>query len=89
MEDVTDDAQTLRMRLHSAGLSAAAVDAAWPGWWTEDAEGSPSARAELRFALARNLGLSAKALVGERVDFVWRDTARFKHLAECCTALGW
>jgi hypothetical protein len=82
-EDVTDDAQSLRKRLRNAGLSAAAVDAAWPGWWTDDADSSPSARAELRFALARNLGLSAKALVGERVDFVWRDSARFKHLADC------
>lgn len=78
-----DSAQSLRRRLRSAGLSAAAINAAWPGWWTDDADASPSARAELRFALARNLGLSAKALVGERVDFVWRDTARFKHLADC------
>jgi hypothetical protein len=80
---VKDNAQGLRKRLRSAGLSAAAVDAAWPSWWTDDADSSPSARAELRFALARKLGLSAKALVGERVDFVWRDTARFKHLGDC------
>lgn len=78
-----DDAKGLRKCLREAGLSTAAVDAAWPGWWNDDADSSPSARAELRFALARNLGLSAKALVGERVDFIWRDTARFKHLANC------
>lgn len=80
---MSGSAKDLRKQLREAGLSAPAIDAAWPGWWDEEADASPSARAELRFALARNLGLSARALVGERVDFVWRDTARFKHLAEC------
>lgn len=75
------DANALRRALRHAGLSRGAVDAAWPDWWTDEAETSPSARANLRFALARNLGLSPKALVGERVEFVWRDRARFKNLA--------
>src|SRR5262249_7992443 len=44
------------------------------------AETSVSAKTELRLAVARNLGLSPTALVGERVDFVWHDRARFKHL---------
>ncbi|MDO9501400.1 ImmA/IrrE family metallo-endopeptidase [Falsiroseomonas sp.] len=79
---MTGSTRELRKRLREAGLSTEAVEAAWPAWWEDGAEASPSARAELRFALARNLGLSAKALVGERVEFVWRDTARFKHLAD-------
>ena len=75
----TDD---LRQSLRSAGLSREAIDAAWPAWWDEGASSSPSARAELRFALARNLGLSAPSLLGSRVEFVWRDRARFKNLSD-------
>lgn len=74
------DTQKLRLALQLAGLSKRAIDAAWPSWWSDAASESPSAQAELRFTLARNLGLSAKSLVGERVEFVWKDTARFKHL---------
>jgi hypothetical protein len=74
------DAKSLRGALRHAGLSRSAIDAAWPDWWTDEAETSPSARADLRFALAHNLGLSPKALIGERVEFVWRDRARFKNL---------
>lgn len=74
------DADSLRTELRGAGLSRAAVDAAWPEWWSDEADRSVSARAELRLAVARNLGLAPKSLVGERVDFVWRDRARFKHL---------
>ena len=70
----------LKAGLRKAGLSSGVIDAAWPSWWTTAAEGSPSAQAELRFALARKLGLSAPALMGDRVDFVWKDEARFKHL---------
>jgi hypothetical protein len=74
------DADSLRDELRAAGLSRAVVDAAWPDWWSDQAEASVSARTELRLAVARNLGLAPKALVGERVDFVWRNRARFKHL---------
>lgn len=70
----------LKTDLRKAGLSDSAIQAAWPSWWTQDAEGSPSAQAELRFTLARNLGLSAPALLGDRVDFVWREEAKYKHL---------
>lgn len=77
---MTNDANSLRAELLAAGLSRAAVDAAWPEWWSDQAEASVSARTELRLAVARNLGLAPKALIGERVDFVWRDRARFKHL---------
>jgi Zn-dependent peptidase ImmA (M78 family) len=68
----------LKRDLRQAGLSNSVIQAAWPSWWSQDAEGSPSAQAELRFALARKLGLSAPALMGDRVDFVWKDEARFK-----------
>lgn len=74
------DADSLKAELRAAGLSKAAVDAAWPEWWSDRADGSTSARTELRLAVARNLGLSPSSLIGERVDFVWRDRARFKHL---------
>lgn len=72
---------TLIQRLRKAGFSRAAITAAWPTWWTEEAGTTPSGRAELRFALARRLGLEPKPLLGERVEFVWNDEARFKHLS--------
>jgi hypothetical protein len=78
---VAIESNKLRKDLHDAGLSDQAIDAAWPTWWSEEADGSASARAELRFALARKLGVSPKALSDDRVEFVWRDTARFKHLS--------
>ncbi|MCG5478635.1 ImmA/IrrE family metallo-endopeptidase (plasmid) [Rhizobium sp. AB2/73] len=67
--------------MKKSGLSDRAIDAAWPAWWSDDLDASPSSRAELRFALARKLGLSPKPLLGERVEFIWRDRARFKHLS--------
>lgn len=75
-----NDSNQLRKELRRAGLSPAAIDAAWPAWWQDDLSQSPSARAELRFALARKLGLAPKPLLGERVEFVWKDKAKFKHL---------
>ncbi len=81
MSVAMQSADQLRRALRMAGLSRNAVDAAWPRWWVAEAEASPSAQAELRFALARNLGLSPKALLGERVEFIWRDRARFKNLS--------
>ncbi|MGZ3273515.1 MAG: ImmA/IrrE family metallo-endopeptidase [Caulobacteraceae bacterium] len=71
----------LRSNLKKAGLSEGAIDAAWPSWWSDEASTSSSARAELRFAVARKLGISPKALSEDRVEFVWVDTARFKHLS--------
>lgn len=55
--------------------------AAWPTWWSDKLEESPSGRTELRFALARRLGVEPKPLLGERVEFVWNDEAKFKHLS--------
>jgi Zn-dependent peptidase ImmA (M78 family) len=77
---VADDNRRLISRLRSAGISRAAIRAAWPSWWSKEAASSPSARAELRFALARRLGLEPKPLLGERVKFVWHDEAKFKYL---------
>jgi hypothetical protein len=78
---VAGDDDNLIERLRKAGFSRAAIRAAWPSWWTEEAGETPSGRAELRFALARRLGLEPKPLLGERVEFVWNDEARFKHLS--------
>jgi len=78
---VTTDTDDLRRELRGAGLSQQAIDAAWPSWWSEELADDPSGRTELRFALARRLGLSPKSLLGERVRFVWNDEARFKHLS--------
>lgn len=75
------DDENLIERLRKAGFSRAAIRAAWPSWWSEQAGESPSGRAELRFALARRLGLDPKPLLGERVEFIWNDEARFKHLS--------
>lgn len=77
------DAETRKLigELKAAGLSDQAIEAAWPSWWGEDAGATKSGRAELRFALARKLGLSPQSLLGERVEFVWKDDARFKNLA--------
>jgi hypothetical protein len=77
---VDDSTKKLVKELRGAGLSDQAIKAAWPSWWNDDAELSESGRAELRFALARKLGLSPRSLLGERVEFVWKDDARFKNL---------
>lgn len=74
------DSKALVKELKDAGLSDHAINAAWPTWWDDAAASSPSARAELRFALSRKLGLSPQSLLGERVEFVWQDEARFKNL---------
>lgn len=74
------DSRALIRELKDAGLSEEAIRAAWPTWWDDEAATSASARAELRFSLSRNLGLAPQSLLGERVDFVWQDEARFKNL---------
>lgn len=74
------DRKALRKRLREAGLSDPLIDAAWPTWWSDEAFSSQSARAELRFTIARKLGLNPKSLFHDEVEFVWKDEARFKHL---------
>jgi hypothetical protein len=76
------NATRVRRVLRNLGYSDASITAAWPYWWTDDAESSPSAQAELRFTLARNLGLDARSFFEEdgAPRFVWHDEARFKQL---------
>ena len=74
--------ESLRSRLREAGLTSRAVDAVWPTWWSADAEGSVSATAELRYTLARRLGLPPQSLFEDQPKFVWRSDAKFKNLGE-------
>lgn len=78
-----ESAGELKLRLRGLGLSDRAISAAWPRWWSDDAEASASARAELRFGLARRLGLDPTSLLDDREEprFVWHEAARFKHLS--------
>lgn len=75
-----DSGATLRRELRQAGLSARAIDAAWPEWWSKSAEESLSARNELRYTLARRLGISPRSLFEGPPRFTWRDDAKFKSL---------
>lgn len=79
--DLSGSAIDLRRQLLSAGLSKNAIDAAWPEWWQDAGDDSPSARSELRYALARRLGLSPRALLVERVEATRGHDAKFKHLS--------
>jgi hypothetical protein len=74
--------ESLRKQLRRDGLTDRAVDAVWPAWWSAEAEASPSATTELRFTLARRLGLSPASLFEDGPQFVWRDDARFKNLGD-------
>jgi hypothetical protein len=78
-----DNASQLRKRLKNVGLSLEAISAAWPAWWSDAADASASAQTELRFSIARKLGLDPRSLLedGEQPRFIWTDEARFKHLA--------
>jgi hypothetical protein len=77
------EADRFRKRLKTVGLSDPAIDAAWPDWWSDDADPSSSARLELRFSVARKLGLDARSVLDEEgvPRFIWKDEARFKHLS--------
>jgi len=76
-----DSAQQLRAQLRALGLTNAAIEAAWPRWWSGQAESSASARAELAFGVARRLGLEPESLIdgGDGPRFSFRAEARFKH----------
>jgi hypothetical protein len=80
---IREDAEQLRLRLKALGLSRSAIEAAWPRWWTRRAEASAAAKADLRFALARNLGLDPRSLLADNRQpaFVWQGQARFKNLS--------
>ena len=78
-----ENASRFRRRLKLMGLSDSVINAAWPDWWSDDADASPSARAELRYSISRKLGLDPRSLLDddEAPQFVWKDTAHFKHLS--------
>ena len=76
------DSKSLRGVLKSSGYSDAAIDIAWPNWWSDEAEQSISAQAELRFSVARKLGIDPRSLLyDEGPEFTWKDEAKFKHLS--------
>ena len=63
------------------GISRPAIAAVWPNWWSDEAETSKSAQAELRFTVARRLGLAPKSVIGEdHPEFIWKHEAKFKGL---------
>lgn len=72
-----------RQRLKNFGFTNPAIDAAWPAWWSDEADSSVSAQTELRFSIARKLGLEPRSLLNdaEQPRFIWRDEARFKRLS--------
>jgi len=74
-------ADRFRLRLaKSTGLSDSAISAAWPEWWSDAADASPSAQAELRFSLARNLGLDPLTVLDDQApQFIWDDSAKYKN----------
>ena len=78
-----ENASQLKKRLKNVGLSNAAINAAWPDWWSDTASDSASAQTELRFSIARKLGLDPHSLLEDDQEprFIWRDEARFKHLS--------
>jgi hypothetical protein len=76
------DSQHLRFSLRQFGYGQSAIDAVWPRWWSDEAEGSLAAHAELRFSVARKLGLDPRPLVDrDEPVFVWAGHAKFKRLA--------
>lgn len=77
---VTLESHSLRKQLRDAGIASGAIDAVWPEWWSNDAESSLSAKAELRYTVARRLGLSPRSLFAGTPKFVWKDETKFKNL---------
>src|SRR6266478_1051876 len=80
---VMEHARRFRQRLRGFGFTDPAIDAAWPSWWSDEAESSFSAQTELRFSIARKLGLEPRSLLEDETEprFIWRDEARFKRLS--------
>lgn len=70
----------LRRELIQAGIANSAIDAVWPQWWSDEANSSMSATAELTYTVARRLGLSPRALLDGSTQFLWRDETKFKNL---------
>jgi hypothetical protein len=74
-------AEEFKQRLvRSTGLTESAIAAAWPDWWSEAADASASSQADLKFTLARKLGLDPRSLLDDETPrFVWEDSAKFKN----------
>lgn len=70
----------LRRQLLDAGVANAAINAVWPQWWSEEANSSLSATAELTYTVARRLGMSPRALFDGSTQFLWLDSTKFKNL---------
>ena len=64
--------------LRQAGITARAIDAVWPEWWSSDAESSFSATTELRYTVARRLGMSPRSLFEGPPRFAWRDESKIQ-----------
>lgn len=76
------DAAGFRQSIERMGYPRATVDAVWPEWWSAEAEGSRAAQTELRFTVARRLGLRPTTLFEEDApEFVWQHEAKFKGLS--------
>lgn len=73
---------SLTRELRNAGLTRAAIDGLWPEWWSAEAEQSISAMTELRYTVARRLGIAPSSLFEGEPKFVWRDSAKFKNLGD-------
>jgi hypothetical protein len=79
---MADKSADIENKLLSLGLSRDVVRAAWPKWWSAEAELSPSALNDLKFSLSRKLGISPSSLFDEGdAVFVWKGAAKFKGLA--------
>lgn len=69
-----------RRLIKSTGLTESVISVAWPEWWSEAADASPSSQADLRFTLARKLGLDPLSLLDDETPkFIWEDAAKFKN----------
>lgn len=81
MATFPNKAEKFKQKLvHSTGLTEDAIAAAWPEWWSEAADASASSQADLRFTLARKLGLDPRSLLDDETPkFVWEDSAKFKN----------
>ncbi len=76
------DADKLKRDLQGLGLSDSVISAAWPDWWSDDAECPGRHALNCAFSLARKLGLDPRSLFeGEEPRFVWRDETKFKRLS--------
>lgn len=79
---VAPKGSALRKSLREAGFSPSAIKAVWPEWWSDDADQSSSAQNELRFSLARKLGLDPRSLIKDDAPkFVWSDRTKYKGLS--------